>query len=229
MRMPTKGTKLHEIIIPGKAFEYALQNMPATSATMALSVGEKRKKGRGYRVFAQFKEEQAQELAKFYGSIDVASLSLVDAQAIKNAKDRFYAATGTEHKPDPRVVARREEKAALAALKAKNKTVENRGRQMREKTAKEIWSLIFPRIAPNHCSCELKPGMDLEALKALGSGCTDPHDYKYKVLKMQKPARLTEQDRLVALSNYPGHVCPVLDTYRRAVEKLNPPKKVENE
>lgn len=189
-----------EIAIPGKAFEIAEKERDlGLELRGKLKMGEKRKKGRGYRVFVQLTDSDVEALAKFFGSLQLNNLSLIEAQAVKNISERLSSIDG------------------VAPVERPKPKKSGKGSHMRSRTEDAIWGIIYPLVQQRNCKCQLRKGMTLEELKALGAGCTDPHDLKYNILKLQRP---TGRNTRIVNFEHPGYVCPTLDTYRRAVEKI---------
>lgn len=107
----------------------------------------------------------------------------------------------------------------LAANLAKARKVKTE--RAHKRNSKLIWAVIGPRLKGSNCKCGLKKGMTLDELKALQGGCGDVYDYYHYVLKQTPPwAGMTlAEARTAGVAPTPGYVCPVLDAYRRYVER----------
>lgn len=117
---------------------------------------------------------------------------------------------------DEEAIAKKREKALA---KARKKRAENQ----RQKIATMTWDVIEPMIVKKGCRCGLRKGMTHEELVELQGGCTDPHDYRHIILKKPLPKFRSKKARkaynVQALNENPGYVCPVLDYYRRLVDR----------
>jgi hypothetical protein len=112
-----------------------------------------------------------------------------------------------------------EETAARKRAAALEKARAARKANSHEKVANRIWTILEPRIQSSGCRCGLRKGMTLEELRVLGAGCTDPFDYEHYVLGKPIVEPETAEQRLALLGRQPGHVCSVLNLYRRYVER----------
>lgn len=118
---------------------------------------------------------------------------------------------------------REEEVAAKKRQKALEKARAARAANQRQKIATMIWDEVEPLITKKRCRCGLRKGMTHEDLFKLQGGCTDPHDYKHIILKKSFPKFRSKKARkaynIQSLNENPGFVCPVLDYYRRLVDR----------
>jgi hypothetical protein len=114
-----------------------------------------------------------------------------------------------------------EEARARRKSKALEKARAVRIANAHKRNAELIWKEMGPRIKASGCRCGLKKGMTLEELRELGAGCTSDHDYYRAILKQTPPwAGMTlAQATTAGVAPRAGSVCPILDAYRRYLER----------
>lgn len=125
-------------------------------------------------------------------------------------------------KNKPKLLTPQEEEArANKKRKALEKARKVRMENAHKRNAELIWHEMAPRLKASSCRCGLKKGMNLEQLRELGGGCTDDHDYYRAILKQTPPwAGMTlAQARSQGVAPTAGSVCPMLDAYRRYLER----------
>lgn len=127
---------------------------------------------------------------------------------------------GSKNKPKT-LTPQEEEARANKKRKALEKARKVRMENAHKRNAELIWAEIGPLIKANRCKCKLKKGMTIDQLRGLGAGCTSEHDYYTNVLKQTPPwAGLTLAQALAkGVAPRAGYICPVLDTYRRYLER----------
>jgi hypothetical protein len=88
-----------------------------------------------------------------------------------------------------------EERALRNRIRALEKAREARIAKQKAALDEKLWAYIGPMKSRRGCKCKIRKGMTLEQLRPLNGGCTE------------------------SAKGGPGWVCPVLDAYRRLLEK----------
>lgn len=127
---------------------------------------------------------------------------------------------GSKNKPTNLTPAE-EEALARKKMAGLEKARKIRMANAHKRNAELVWAAMAPRLKASNCRCGLKKGMTLDQLQELGAGCGSDHDYYTKVLKVDPPYKgMTLAEATVAgLAPRAGFVCPMLDAYRRYVER----------
>lgn len=159
---------MHEYIIPGKAYEVLIRNVGSGKVKDALTKGEKKNKGRGYRVFVKLTGNQAGELADLL--VQVQSDKPAVQLAVREAIERLSMNGDSEN--DEKAKQSRLQQNRLSAL---GKARAARTAKAQAENAELIWAAVEPRIQREKCSCGLTKGMSKEDLDAITPswGCVD--------------------------------------------------------
>jgi hypothetical protein len=157
----------HQYIIPGKAYEVLSRNVHGNLKD-ALAKGEKKNKGRGYRVFVTLTGKQASELADILVHVETDKPAV--QLAVREAIERLSMNGDPEN--DEIAKADRIQQNRLAAL-AKGRAA--RAKKAAEEVSELIWPWVSKRVQRDKCNCGLQSGMTLDELRPLGAGCTSPN------------------------------------------------------